>query len=84
MKAKEGEIQPPNLKNFSRYKIIGYHTAESLRNDLGDEARIVAHIEYYELDTGVAQTLRDEQYWWYDEPAQRWFLGSQMPELGKP
>ncbi|MSR13990.1 MAG: hypothetical protein EXR86_05370 [Gammaproteobacteria bacterium] len=83
LRAKEGEISGPNMESFSHYKITGYYTNEQQRNDAGDEVRVVAHIEYYELDTGVARTLRDDQYWWYDEASQRWYLGSRMPELDK-
>jgi hypothetical protein len=82
LRAKEGEITRPNFERLLHYKITGYYTGEQQRTDAGDEVRVVAHIEYYELDTGVARTVRDEQYWWYDEAAQRWFLGSRMPELG--
>jgi hypothetical protein len=84
LKAKEGELPGPNLDQLGRYKITGYYPSEQLRNDAGDEARVIARIEYYELDSGVARSLRDEQYWWYDEVARRWYLGSRMPELGKP
>ncbi|MGH8596699.1 MAG: hypothetical protein ACREXT_08590 [Gammaproteobacteria bacterium] len=83
LKAKEGEIPGPDLTRLKRYKVTGYYTAEQQRNDAGDEARVVAHVEYYELDTGIARALRDEQYWWYDELERRWYLGSRMPELGK-
>ena len=44
--------------------------------------RLIALIEYYDVDSGTAKSLRDEQYWWYDEEQRRWYLGSPMPVLG--
>jgi len=83
LKAKEGEVLAPDLSGLSHYKITGYYPSDQQRNDAGDEARVVTLIEYYDLDTGTARTLRDEQYWWYDEPTQHWYLGSSMPDLDK-
>ena len=55
---------------------------EQLIADNGKEARVIAMIEYYELDFGVIHTLRDEQHWWYDEDEKRWYLGSLLPSFG--
>lgn len=76
------ELPRPDLARMARYKISGYHASEELTNDTGNEVRLIAFIEYYDIDSGTAKSLRDEQYWWYDEAQRRWYLGSPMPVLG--
>lgn len=82
LKGKGEEIPRPDLTRLARYKISSYNASEELRNDTGDEVRIIVFLEYYEIDSGTAKTLRDEQYWWFDGEEERWFLGSPMPVLG--
>jgi hypothetical protein len=81
LKGNGEEMPRPNLEALAHYKISGYHASEQLHNDSGDEVRLIAIIDFYDIDSGVVNSLRDEQYWWYDEPAKRWYLGSPMPEL---
>lgn len=50
--------------------------------DDGKEARVIATIEYYELDSGVIRVLHDPQMWWYDTEGKRWYLGSPLPKFG--
>jgi len=82
LKGNGEEVPRPDLAQMARYKISGYHASEELRNEEGDEVRSIALIDYYDIDNGTARTLRDEQYWWYDREAERWYLGSPMPALG--
>lgn len=83
LKGKGEELPRPDLARLAHYKISGYHPSEQLQNDTGDEVRVVALIDYYDIDSGSAKSLRDEQYWWYDAEAKHWFLGSPMPALGE-
>jgi hypothetical protein len=76
------QLEEPDLTNFAHYKITAYDVGEPLLNYKGDEARVVALIEYYDIDTGVASSRRDEQYWWFDYTTQHWFLGSPFLKLG--
>ncbi|MBI2802496.1 MAG: hypothetical protein HYX63_19825 [Gammaproteobacteria bacterium] len=81
LRAKEGEIASPDLKKMAQFKVTGYHTGEQLMSSAGDEARVLAQIDYYDIDTGVVNTARDEQYWWFDAEKRRWYLGSPMPSF---
>lgn len=81
LKAKDGAVPQPDLKNMSRYKVTGYQMGEQLLSDTGEEARVIASIDYYDVETGIARTVRDEQYWWYDREKNRWYLGSPMPDF---
>lgn len=83
LKGNGEEIPRPDLARMAHYKISGYHPSEQLQNDTGDEVRLIALIDYYDIDSGAANSLRDEQYWWYDAEQKRWYLGSPMPGLGK-
>lgn len=81
-----GKIEPlpaPDLLKMAHYKITAYNAGEQLENEARDEARVVAYIDYYDVDTGIASTIRDEQYWWYDYLGERWYLGTSFPEFGK-
>ena len=71
-----------DLARTNRYRVTSYEISDKLVADTRAAARVVATIEYYEIDSGVLKGLRDEQYWWYDEEAERWFLGSTLPAFG--
>lgn len=81
LKGNGEELPRPDLAALAHYRISGYHASEQLQNDTGDEVRLIAIIDFYDIDSGVVNSLRDEQYWWYDTEAKRWYLGSPMPEL---
>jgi len=83
LKGNGEDVPQPDLARMAHYKISSYHASEELQNDSGDEVRLIALIEYYDIDSGSAKTLRDEQYWWYDEAQTRWYLGSPMPALDR-
>lgn len=71
-----------DLARVSRYRVSSYKPFTQLLADNGMEGRNVAMIEYYEIDSGVIKTLRDEQIWWFDSEAERWFLASPLPGFG--
>ena len=80
LKSKDGEPLPiPNLDAYRKYKVTGYDVGEQVANDDGSEARVMAQIEFYEVDSHVAGSVRDVQHWWYDEEARRWYLNSPLP-----
>lgn len=79
----EEKIPGPDLERMQRYRVVGYHQADQIASADGTEVRAVVMIEYYEVDSGVSRTLRDEQYWWYEETEKRWFLGTPMPVFGR-
>lgn len=81
LKGNGEELPRPDLAALAHYRISGYHASEQLQNDSGDEVRLIAIIDFYDIDSGVVNSLRDEQYWWYDIEAKRWYLGSPMPDL---
>ncbi len=71
-----------DFERAARYRVTGYRNASQLTADNLREGRVVAVIEYYEIDSGVLHELRDEQHWWYDDETKRWFLGSPLPAFG--
>jgi hypothetical protein len=82
LRAADGKPLPADLGRVSRYRVTAYNVVDQLLADNGKEARVVAMIDYYEIDAGVLHTLRDEQYWWFDDAEKRWFLGSSLPAFG--
>lgn len=79
LKGKDEPLPAPDLAAYRNFKVTGYDIGEQLASDDGNEARVQVQIEYYAVDSHVAGTVRDAQYWWYDEDAGRWYLGSPMP-----
>lgn len=83
LRGKGETVALPDLERLQRYKVVGYHESDQLASEDGREMRAIVSIEYYEVDSGVTRNLRDEQYWWYDDARERWFLGSPMPVFGR-
>ena len=82
LRARDGSEMAPDLERIAHYRITNYNASDPLLTADGTEARVVASIDYYELDSGVLHSLRDEQYWWYDEDDKHWYLGSPLPQFG--
>ena len=77
------ETLTADLDRIARYRIASYNVGSMLLADNGQEGRVLAIIEYYEIDSGVLNRLRDEQFWWYDAETERWYLGSGLPAFGQ-
>jgi len=82
LRALDGKPFPADLKNAARYRVTNYDVRNHFMADDGKEARVIAAIEYYELDSGIIRTLHDEQRWWYDAEGKRWYLASPLPHFG--
>lgn len=83
LRTRDGSGADPDLARAARYRVTRYEVGDRLIADTGEEARVIAHIEYYEIDSGVINSMRDDQYWWYDAETRRWFLGSGLPPFGR-
>lgn len=79
LRGRDEPLPPPDFNAYRRYKVTGYDVGEEMESNDGNEARVHAQIEYYEIDSHVAGAVRDVQFWWYDEEAERWYLGSPLP-----
>ena len=84
LRKQDGTPIEADLERASRYRVTSYTIKQQLMADNGREARVVALIEYYELDSGVIHSLRDEQLWWYDDEAMRWYVAAPLPAFGAP
>ena len=82
VRSKDGTAIEIDLDRIARYRVTSYKNTVVLLADEGSEGRVVAAIEFYEIDSGVLKTIRDEQMWWYDAESERWFLGSGLPPIG--
>ena len=78
----DGVAAPANLDQMARYRVTSYEFGSKLLADTGKEARVIAAIEYYEIDRGVISTLRDEQLWWFDDGSKHWYLSYGLPAFG--
>jgi hypothetical protein len=74
----EAPLAKPDLEDMARFKVTSYTVADQLVADTRTDARVTAYVEFYNIDTGVTNSVRDEQFWWYDKDTRRWYLGSPM------
>jgi hypothetical protein len=81
LRTQDGTPPAADLDRAARYRVTAYDVRETLLSDTGREARVVAVIDYYEIDRGLVQTLRDEQYWWFSDDEKRWYLSSGLPRF---
>jgi len=81
LRSSDGTKILTDITQIARYRVTDYDVKKRLLTDDGEEAWVVATIEYYELDDGILSTLRDEQFWWYDEVEKRWYLESVLPQF---
>jgi len=81
MKGRDEELRKPALIRYEAWKVAAYDMSDLVRNKAGDEARVVAHISAYSKETGAVSSLRDDQFWWYDEKESHWYLGSPFPDF---
>ena len=82
LRTADGKPFAADLKNAARYRVTNYNVSSQIMADDGKEARVIATIEYYELDSGVIRVLHDPQMWWYEAKGKRWYLGSPLPKFG--
>ncbi|MGE0484362.1 MAG: hypothetical protein AB7Q81_09505 [Gammaproteobacteria bacterium] len=82
LRAQDGSTVEPDLDRVARYRVTSYTVSSKLLADTGREGRVVATIEYYEIDSGVLRSLRDEQFWWHDRESDNWYLSSPLPAFG--
>lgn len=83
LRTPDGKPFDADLKNSARFRVTNYTVSTQLLSDDGKEARVLASIEYYELDSGVIRALHDEQKWWYDAAGKRWYLQTPLPRFGR-
>ena len=72
-----------DLKNAARYRVTDYTVSNQFLADDGKQARVIASIDYYELDSGVIRSMHDAQNWWYDAEGKRWYLQTPLPQFGR-
>ena len=70
------------MKRTARYRVTAYTVVNQIMTNTGKDARVVALIEYYEIDSGVIRSLHDAQAWWYDDQEKHWFLDGSLPAFG--
>lgn len=81
MKGRDTELRRPALARYEAWKVAAYDVSDMVRNKTGDEARMVVQISVYSKETGTVSSVRDDQFWWYDENESRWYLGSPFPDF---
>ena len=81
VRARDGSAPTPDLAEAARFKVTHYTVTSTLVSDDKQDAEVVATIEYYELESGIAKTIRAEQFWWFEPAEKRWYLSSGLPDF---
>ena len=81
IRARDGSQTPPDLVEAGRFKVTHYTVTSTLISDDKQDAEVVATIEYYEVESGVAKTIRDQQHWWLEPEEKRWYLSTGLPDF---
>ena len=79
VKHRDGRKVAPLGESVFLYRIHSYTVLSSFISDGGREARVVAKISFYEIDTGALVEIIDEQTWWFAEVANAWFVEAFIP-----
>jgi hypothetical protein len=79
VKHRDGRNVAPLGESVFLYRIHSYAVLSSFISDGGREARVVAKISFYEIDTGALVEIIDEQTWWFAEVANAWFVEAFIP-----
>ena len=81
IRARDGSAPQPDLVEAARFKVTHYTVVSTIMADDKQDAEVVANIEYYEVESGIAKTIRDQQHWWLEPEQKRWFLSSGLPDF---
>mgnify|MGYP003315920672 CR=1 FL=1 len=79
VKHRDGRRVVPLDKSIYMYRIHSYEVLSSFMSDNGREARVMAKVSFYEIDTGALVEILDEQIWWFAEVANEWFVEAFVP-----
>ena len=82
LRTPDGKPLTIDLQRTAHYRVTAYTVSNQILADTGKDARVIAVIEYYEIDAGVIHALHDVQTWWYDAKENHWFLASPLPAFG--
>lgn len=81
VRARDGSAPAPDLAEAARFKVTHYTVTNTLVSDDKQDAEVIATIEYYELESGIAKTIRSQQIWWFEPAEKRWYLSSGLPDF---
>jgi hypothetical protein len=79
VKHRSGSKVAPLGESVYMYRVHSYEVLSSFISDSGREARVVAKLSFYEIDTGALVEIIDEQAWWFAEVANAWFVEAFIP-----
>jgi len=84
-RGKKSDIKfEPSDFEMGNFRIISYENLSKLLSQNGVNARVVSKLVYYQIDSGISETVFFNQDWWYDGVRNKWFLDSDNPQLKKP
>lgn len=67
------------INQYNNVKVYEYEVKEFNLSDDTSEIHQTAEIMYYKMDTYILRTIRDKQFWKYNETDKVWFLQTGLP-----
>ncbi|MEM7467055.1 MAG: hypothetical protein AAF387_09240 [Pseudomonadota bacterium] len=81
IRPRDGDAPEVNVEEAGRFKVTHYTITNTIVADDLQDAEVTASIEYYEVESGVAKTIRDLQHWWFEPEEKRWYQESGLPDF---
>ncbi|MCP5143573.1 MAG: hypothetical protein H6978_02000 [Gammaproteobacteria bacterium] len=79
VRTRDGRDLEINLENYEGVHVTRLDPQAQALADDNTEARLQNRLQYYLDNAAVVKTTTDNQLWWYDEEAKRWFLDTGLP-----
>ncbi len=73
--------KPRGREILENIRVASYEVISQGMADDRSEARVLAAISFYHVESGIVRHMRDEQVWWYDEQSKSWFLEGDLPNF---
>ncbi len=68
-----------STRGLEDIRVTSYEIVRSQLTPDGKSATVEAMIDYYNERENRIRSLSDQQHWWYDEEAERWYLDGRLP-----
>jgi hypothetical protein len=68
-----------STRGLEDIRVTSYEIVRSELAPDGKSATVDAVIDYYNERENRIRTLSDQQHWWYDEKAEKWYLDGKLP-----
>jgi hypothetical protein len=81
LKISDSDSKLPDFEKLKQIKVTSYEVKQTILATDKSGAIHIVEIQYFNVRNVTVKTLRDRQFWEYDEKEERWFLISGLPDF---